>query len=143
MATPGKIEVLVVDDEKVVRDFLTHFLNFKGIEVKAVEDGLQAVGIVKQKEFDLIFAEIRMSKMGGLEVFREVKKLRPEIKFIITSSYAPEEILEQAKKEGVIACIKKPFDIKEIDMILNSNFPVRLSQIKDNKVYGRGQSNYK
>ncbi len=118
MIATGKIKVLVVDDEKIVRDFLTRFLNFKGIDVKVVEDGLQTIEIVKQEEFDLVFAEIRLRKMGGLEVFREIKKLRPEIKFIITSAYATEETLEQAKKEGVIACIKKPFDIEELEYLL-------------------------
>ncbi|MDP2789328.1 MAG: response regulator [bacterium] len=118
MITPRKIKVLVVDDEKVVRDVLTRFLNLKGIEVKTVEDGLQVVEIVKQEEFDLVFAEIKMCKKGGLEVFREVKKLMPEIKFIITTAYAPQEMLEQAKQEGVIVCIKKPFDFEEIVMIL-------------------------
>ena len=64
MITPRKIKVLVVaDDEKVVRDLLIRFLNLKGIDVKAVEDGLQAIEIVKQEEFDLVFAEIRMRKM--------------------------------------------------------------------------------
>ena len=118
MITSRKIKVLVVDDEKIIRDFLTHFLNFKGMDVKAVEDGLQAIERVKQEEFDLIFVEISMRKMEGLEIVREVKKLRLEIKFIMTSAYATEEMLEQAKKEGVIACIKKPFDIEEIVMIL-------------------------
>lgn len=118
MITPGKIKVLVVNDEKVIRDFLTRFLNLKGIDVKAVEDGLQAIEIVKQEEFDLVFAEIKMRKMDGLEVFREVKKLRPEIKFIITSAYAPQEMLEQVKQEGVIACISNPFDIEELVMIV-------------------------
>lgn len=120
MIAPGKIKVLIVDYEKAVRDFLTRFLNFKGIDVKAVEDGLQAVEIVQQEEFDFVFAEIRMRKMGGLEVFREVKKLRPEIKFIITSAYAPEEMLEQAMKEGAIACLRKPFDIDEIEQFLKN-----------------------
>lgn len=119
MITSGKIKVLVVDDEKVVRDFLTRFLNLKGIiEVKELEDGLQAFEILKDEEFDLVFAEIAMCRMGGLALFRKVKKLRPEIKFIITSAYAPPEILEQAKKEGVIACIKKPFDIEELVVVL-------------------------
>lgn len=118
MITPGKIKVLVVDDEKVVRDFLSSFLNFKGINTKAAEDGLEALEIIKQEEFDLVFAEIAMCRMGGLEIFREVKKLRPEIKFIITSAYAPQEMLKQAMNEGVVACIKKPFDIEEIIMIL-------------------------
>lgn len=112
------IKVLIVDDEKVVGDFLTRFLNLKGIDVKVVEDGLQALEILKQEEFALVFAEIRMPGMGGLEVLREVKKLRPEIKFIITSVYAPQEMLEQAKKEGAIAYLKKPFDIEKISMII-------------------------
>lgn len=118
MITPGKTKVLVVDDEKVVRDFLTRFLNFKSIEAKAVENGLQAIEIVKQEEFDLVFAEIKMPRMGGLALFREIKKLRPEIKFVITSSYAPEKMLEQAMQEGAIACLKKPFDIEELEHLL-------------------------
>jgi DNA-binding NtrC family response regulator len=115
-----KFKALIVDDEKVVRDFLVRFLRLKGIEAKAVEDGYQAIELARQEEFNLLFAEANMRKMDGLQIFREIKKIRPGIKFIMTTGSTMDEMLEQGKKEGAIASIRKPFDFDELNTLIDS-----------------------
>lgn len=108
------IKVLIVDDEKVVRDFLVRLLSLQSLEVKAVEDGFKAIEAAEGESFDLVFLDARMPKMNGLEVFKELKKINPGSKYVMMTGYAIDDLLEQANKEGAIISLKKPFEIEEI-----------------------------
>lgn len=119
MDSKKKVKVLVVDDEQVVREFLTQLLAIETTEVKCAEDGLKAIEAVKKENFDLAFLDIRMPGMGGLETFRELKKLSPNTKYVMITGYAVDDLLEQAKKEGAVYSIKKPFDINQIKKIVD------------------------
>lgn len=115
-----KIKVLVVDDEKIVRDFLARILSLQAIEVKTVEDGLKAVEAVKLEKFDLAFLDIRMPGINGLETFRELKKIDANLKYVMMTGYSVDELLENARAEGVVNFFKKPFDINSVNMFLKS-----------------------
>jgi DNA-binding NtrC family response regulator len=115
-----KIKVLVVDDEQIVRDFLERFLTLKSAIVKLVEDGFRAVEAAKQERFDLVFLDVKMPQMDGLETFRLLKKIDPEAKYVMMTGYAFDDLLEQAQQEGVAHSIKKPFDISQISSIIES-----------------------
>ena len=69
MSEKTKLKVLVVDDEKVIRDFLSRFLSLQLAQVKTASDGEAAIELAKTEEFDLVFLDIRMPKMNGLETF--------------------------------------------------------------------------
>lgn len=109
------IKVLVVDDEKVVREFLVRLLSLEDIEVKAAEDGLKAIEIAKKEKFDLIFLDVRMPNLDGLQTLKELKKTAPAFtRYVMITGYAVDDMLEQAKVEGATTAIKKPFEIGEI-----------------------------
>lgn len=108
------IKVLVVDDEKVVRDFLSRFLSLQNLKVQAVESGKKAIEEARVEKFDFVFLDIRMPEMNGLETLLELKKIQPQSKYIMMTGYAVDDLLESAKKEGIFASIKKPFDINQI-----------------------------
>ena len=139
-----KLKALVVDDEKVVRDFFLRFLSLESVEATAVEDGLQAVEALKKETFDLAFLDIRMPKKNGWETFGEVNKLAPNMFCVFMTGYASEvEILQKIEKLGVI-CLKKPFeDLNQLREIIHA--VLRKSQvcletgeaIKERRVYPR------
>lgn len=116
-----KLKVLIVDDEKVVRDFLIRILSLQPVESKAVDDGFKAIEAVKNELFDLVFLDIRMPKMDGLKVYGELKKINPELNCVFMTGYALEEsLLDKTKQPGII-CLKKPFqDINQIKEIVNN-----------------------
>ncbi len=116
-----KFKVLIVDDEKMVRDFLTRILSLQLVESKAVEDGFMAIEAVKNEKFDLAFLDIRMPKMDGLKVYGELKKINPDLNCVFMTGYALEEsLLDKTKQQGTI-CLKKPFqDINQIKEIINN-----------------------
>ncbi len=110
-----KIRVLVVDDEKVVRDFLVRILNLQSIAAKSVEDGFAAIEAVKNEKFDLVFLDIRMPKMDGLKAYGELKKIDPGLQAIFMTGYALEGTLLDETKQMGVTCLKKPFqDIRQI-----------------------------
>jgi len=119
MTEKTKLKVLVVDDEKVIRDFLSRFLSLQLAQVKTAADGEAAIELAKTEEFDLVFLDIRMPKTNGLETFGELKKITPDIACVFMTGYASaeEDLINKIKYEGIM-CVRKPFEnlnkIKEI-----------------------------
>ena len=108
------IKALVVDDEKVIRDFLVRLLSLEAIETKAVDDGFKAIEMAKQEKFDIIFLDVRMPQLNGVDTLRELRKISPDSKYILMTGYAVDDLLEKAEKEGIVASIRKPFEISQI-----------------------------
>ncbi|MFA5157303.1 MAG: response regulator [Candidatus Omnitrophota bacterium] len=120
MENDRKIKVLVVDDEQVVRDFLARFLALKSAIVKIVEDGFMAIEAARQERFDLVFLDVKMPQMNGLETFRELKKIDPAAKYVMMTGYAVDDLLQKARQEGAAHSINKPFDIQQISSIIEN-----------------------
>jgi len=114
MAGKQKPKILVVDDEIMVRDFLSRLLTLKGIVAKTVESGFQAIEIMKSAKFDIVFLDVRMPGMDGIQTLKELKKINSDTKFVMMTGYSVDDLLEEAKKENILAVIKKPFDINQI-----------------------------
>jgi DNA-binding NtrC family response regulator len=114
-----RLKVLVVDDEKIVRDFFSRLLSFQGLDVMVAEDGYKAIELAKAGAFDLFFLDVRMPKIDGLETYRQIRQINPNASVVMMTGYAVEEILKQAEKEGVYGAIRKPFNISEIKEIID------------------------
>lgn len=114
-----KPRVLVVDDEKVIRDFFLRLMSYEGIEAVLTEDGFGAVELLRKTKFDIIFLDVRMPGMDGLDTYRQIKKIAPDTSVVMMTGYALDELLDQAHKEGVYASIRKPFDLNEIKEIMD------------------------
>jgi two-component system response regulator (stage 0 sporulation protein F) len=93
-------------------------LTLEGIEVKQACDGLEAVDLARKEKFDIVFLDVRMPNMGGLETLKELKILDPGVKCVMITGYEANDLLELAKNEGAIASIQKPLDLGRIDSLL-------------------------
>lgn len=115
----NNIKVLVVDDEKIICDFFVRLLTLQGgLEVVSVKDGYEAIEAVKGTRFDLIFLDMRMPGLDGLETYRTIRELDKEARVVMMTGYAVDNLLQQAEKEGAYGFIRKPFEIKEIRTIV-------------------------
>jgi two-component system, NtrC family, response regulator HydG len=114
-----KTKILVVDDLRSIRLTLGGILEDKGHEVVTVEDGYQAIDAVKKNHFDVIFMDIKMPGINGVQTFREVKKIDPKTTVIMMTAYSVEDLVKEALEEGAYAVAYKPFDIDKIITLID------------------------
>ncbi len=113
-------KALVVDDEKIIRDIFVHILSNQNYKVVAVENGYEAIKKVKEDSFDIIFLDIRMPGIDGMETLKEIRKINKDVSVNIVSGFIDEEIIEKGKKESVDHFIEKPFKVEQIIKIIKS-----------------------
>ena len=106
--------ILVVDDEKNIRLTLSQALETLGTQIDAAANGEEALAKLREKEFGLILLDIRMPGMDGLEVLRQVREVRPDIRVIMITAYGTVESAVEAMKLGAVDFLQKPFDPEEI-----------------------------
>jgi two-component system, NtrC family, response regulator PilR len=92
--------ILVVDDERSMREFLEIMLQKEGYQVSCAENGKAALELFREDRVDLIITDIRMTPVDGLEVLRQAKAIEPRTVVIIISAYASTETAVAAMKEG-------------------------------------------
>jgi len=106
--------MLVVDDEKSVRDLLAEYLNEYGYEVVCAANGQDALNMYKQGNFDIILSDLIMAPMDGLELLNKVKEIDSDAIFIMITGYPSISSSIEAIKKGATDYITKPFNIDEI-----------------------------
>jgi two-component system response regulator HydG len=114
----GKNNILVVDDLRSMRLTLGGILEDEGHNVVTVENGYQAIEAVKKTHFDVIFMDIKMPGIDGVQTFREVKKIDPTTAVIMMTAYSVEDLVNQALTEGAYTVVYKSFDIGRIIAII-------------------------
>ena len=108
------MNVLVVDDEAVIREGLTRILEGGGLAVETAKNGHAAIELLQQKEFDLIITDLKMPGMDGFEVLNAVKILQPDTPVIMITGYATVETAVEAMKFGTVDYLVKPFSPEQI-----------------------------
>jgi len=109
--------VLVVDDEPLMRKFLVETLKRMGFAVQDAGDGGAALHKIKAETFDLIFTDIKMPNMSGMDVLRKVRAESPESVVVMMTAYATVESAVEAMKVGAFDYIIKPFSPDQIEMV--------------------------
>ena len=128
-----KIErILIVDDEILMRRFLQESLERLGIIVDAAKDGVCALDLIAEKEYDVVFTDIKMPQINGIELLRRIKGQSPETQVILMTAYGTIETAVEAMKIGAFDYILKPFSVDQIDIVLKKIIE-RQKLINENK----------
>lgn len=112
------IKLLIVDDEKGITDSLKDFFQNRGFNVKTANSGEDALTAVKADKPDIIFLDIRMRGISGLDVLEKVKKMDKNIKVIMLTIHEEQEIADKAKALGADEYITKPFRIDYLEEVV-------------------------
>jgi len=115
-----KGKILVVDDERSMREFLGIMLAKEGYGVTQCPDGETALRQVEEDIFDLVIMDIRMPKMDGIAVLERIKESTPETIVIMITAFASTDTAVRAMKKGAYDYITKPFKIDEIKLIIRN-----------------------
>ena len=106
-ATTAPPRVLVVDDERSMRELLTIVLKRDGYEVLVAEDGKRAIELLKKQRVDILITDIRMPQMSGVDVLREAKNIDPEIISIVMTAFATTDTAVEALRLGAADYVHK------------------------------------
>ena len=113
MAEPTA-KILVVDDQRGMRLTLSGVIEDKGYDVTGVEDGYQAIDAASKTSFDVIFMDIKMPGINGVQTFREIKKVSPNSVVVMMTGFAVEDLVKEALDEGAFSVVYKPFDMDHV-----------------------------
>jgi len=109
-----KILILVVDDQFADRETLKAILEDNGYRVATARDSAEAILMVKEKHYDIIFLDVRLPDMNGVETFEQVRKIDPGATVIMMTGYTEESLVKRAVSAGAYTCIHKPFDMEKV-----------------------------
>jgi len=113
--------VLVVDDQPGIRQLLGSVVAETGHQVYLAENGLEAVEMVRKIRPQVVFMDVKMPVMDGLEALGEIKAIAPETEVIMMTAYISEEIKKAVTEKGARCCLAKPFEIDRVKDILSSH----------------------
>lgn len=111
--------VLVVDDEKVIREILADFLSLEGFFVETAQDGLSALEKLAQESFDMVISDLKMPNLGGLELLERIKNNYENVLTVIMTGFGTVETAIEAMKKGAYDYILKPFNVEEVIHIVH------------------------
>lgn len=106
--------ILAVDDEPVVLDSFRKILVIAGFSVDTVENGPEALHLVRTRDYDFVFTDLKMPGMDGVEVVRAVKHVRPDVDVAVITGYATVESAVETMKDGAVDYVQKPFTEDEL-----------------------------
>ncbi len=110
----NKPSILIVDDNESLRKTMSFIFVREGYEVSTANDGPEAIKLVKESPFDIVFMDIKMPLMDGVETYKRAKAINPDMVVIMMTAYAVEDLIQEALKEGAYGVIYKPLDMEKV-----------------------------
>src|SRR5438067_7935105 len=102
--------ILVVDDELSMRQFLTHLFQREGHTVRVAENGCRAMALLREQPADVVISDVKMQDMGGIELLQAARELNSNIEVIMMTAFANEATAHEAFLLGAFDFVHKPFD---------------------------------
>ena len=135
------MKILVVDDERAIRNSLKEILGDEGYDVDIAEDGATAVGMAEKERYDVIFCDIKMPNMEGTEVLEKLRADGVDAAIVMISGHGDIDTAVECIKKGAFDFIQKPLDLNRI-LITIKNATERTQIITENtnlkkRVYGQ------
>ncbi len=127
------LKLLIVDDENITREGLTHFINWNELNLELIgeaEDGRIALNIFEKNQADIVITDIRMPNMDGLELIKNIKSIDISTVIILLSAYDDFKYAQQAIKLGAFEYILKPIDPDILKNVAKNAVEFRLSQLE-------------
>lgn len=128
--------ILIIDDEKSIRRTLREILEYEGYKVEEANDGVEGLGMLKEKSYDAILLDIKMPKMDGLEVLDKIMEGNTDVPVIMVSGHGTIDTAVEAVKKGAYDFVAKPMDLNRL-LITLRNALEKVSLVTETKVLKR------
>jgi DNA-binding response OmpR family regulator len=119
MTRPRRI--IIVDDDRDLAESLAELLELRGFEVELAHSGEEGVAKYRAGAFDIVFMDVQMPGMNGLEAFLECRKVNPAARVMMMTGFSFETVLSEAIANGAIGVLHKPFAVTELLAVLERN----------------------
>lgn len=129
-------KILIVDDERSIRNTLKDILEVESYQVDVVESGIEALDLIKENNYDVVFSDIKMPQMDGVELLQKIKVNNPEMPIIMISGHGTIETAVDCIKKGAYDFIEKPIDLNRL-LIVVRNALDRTKQASEIRVLKR------
>ncbi len=111
-------QILVVDDEEIVRQTLTTFLDDLGHDVTSVKDGEAALAALRATLYDIAFVDVQMTGMSGYDLTHRIRESWPHIRVCLMAGFYSSDLRDRASQLGTIGVLGKPFRLQELERFL-------------------------
>ncbi len=112
------LRILIVDDEEELVSALRERLNLRGFQAQGVTTGAAALELIEEAAFDVVLLDIKMPGLGGLEVIRQIKDLRPRLHVVLLTGHGSVKSVEEGMALGAFDYLMKPVKIDNLVGIL-------------------------
>jgi DNA-binding NtrC family response regulator len=112
-------EILLVDDDELIRDSLTLFFTGEGIHLSAYESAEKGLEALEKNDYDIIIVDYRLPGMDGVEFFKHIQETHENVLKILITAYKDHKVVSEADKIGIQDFIEKPFTSKRIEQVLS------------------------
>jgi len=110
--------ILIVEDEAIMRESLRDWLTDSGYQVETAEEGEEALKTITEQDFGVVILDLKLPGKDGIEVLREARVRKPQLKGVIITAYPSVQTAVEALKEGAIDYLPKPFDLNDLEKII-------------------------
>ena len=128
-------KILVVDDESLMREFITESLQSQGYEVDDAGQGARAIELLGNETYDVILTDLKMPRITGIDVLKRAREKMPDAKVIIMTAYGTVENAVEAMKLGAFDYITKPFSVDEIIMLVRRALEYTSLQMENRRLH--------
>ena len=135
-------KILVVDDESLMREFLTESLLSHRYDVDSVESGTRAYEFMNTTSYDLILTDFKMPKITGIDVLKRARGKMPDCKVVIMTAYGTVENAVEAMKLGAFDYITKPFSLDEILIIIKRALDFKTLEVENRRLHSELEDRY-
>ena len=119
-SSPGDHHILVVDDEKDIRDVLSSLIRSDGYRATAVSGGHEALAVLDKTKVDLVLTDLMMPEMTGWQLLTTIKEERPEVLVVVITGFISEHGEELLTNPNVDGYLPKPFDHRRLKVLMNA-----------------------
>jgi two-component system response regulator HydG len=127
----AQVSILIVDDDRDLAESLADVLEARGYAVELAGSGEEGVARFRQRDFDLVFTDVKLPGMNGVESFFAFRRIKPDAKVVMMTGFSVEQLLAQAIENGALAVLHKPFAIPDILAVLERIKPHGVVVIAD------------
>lgn len=132
LSTPLALRILVVDDNKNVREMMGDFLNLEGHQPVLAKDGEEALKLFSEQYFDIVITDLGMPRISGWDLAHQIKQRKPEIPVVIITGWGAQINMEDLKEKKVDMILSKPFKLNQVKRILET-LGAKISEKKGDK----------